>query len=274
MAAEPGPSLGAAAACGSAPAGARASSCKGAQVLEHLLCWLHVVGRQGHVAQPGAAKVPSGEECVLQWSSEVVPTPRVRNCSDKFGQQSDLRVPQHGPLPETAERRGKARRRGVECLANVLDGMRELGYGQEWPGEHFGDSSGPPPADSGMCVPGTPQHPARAGQYIRGGVRAGGKRRHWWFSLGILDHAAGFRSHGPREAARPQVPCRRWSRGATLATMEAVLWPSHWQYVRAVVQQEQERVRASKQVAVPCEGTGIVSRPNVRCAMRRQPPTT
>ena len=65
-------------------------------------------------------------------------------------------MPQCGPLPETAERWGEAQRRGLECLANVLDGVRELGYGQEWPCKQGGDSGGPPLADSGMCVPGTP----------------------------------------------------------------------------------------------------------------------
>ena len=99
----------------------------------------------------------------------------------------------------------------MECLANVLDGMRELGHGQEWPGEQCVDSGGPPPADSGVCVPGTPcasgEH-ARSVQQerdIHGGVRAGGKRQHWWFSLGILDNAAEFRvrrGHGRRRVCR------------------------------------------------------------------------
>ena len=63
----------------------------------------------------------------------------------------------------------------------------------------------------GVCVPGTPcasgEH-ARSVQQerdIHGGVRAGGKRQHWWFSLGILDNAAEFR--GRRGDGRRRV-CR------------------------------------------------------------------
>ena len=167
-----------------------------------------------------------GEECFLQWNSEVVPIPRVRNCSDKFGQGSDLRVPQRGPLPETAERRGKAQRRG----ANVLDGMREPGYRQE-----CGDSGGPPPANTGMCVPGTPCASGEHARSIAAGFRSRrghGRRRvrswrQWKLCLGRAIGSMFVRCNRSKKGFGPQGkwPCHVSERAFSILSAPQTFYP-------------------------------------------------